>query len=104
MEAVTQLRENLTRLEVVSAAESEAVVEEHAAVGDVGGLKIYGEALAELLTQRKIERRVRLKVVTQERRITIGEAGGVGDVRGSISTPRQSELAANMQRVALIMI
>ena len=76
MKAVAQLNEDFARIEIVRAAEGEAVVEQHAAVGDVDGLKIDGEALAKLPAERQIKGCVRLKMVAGShlRRIAVGEA------------------------------
>jgi hypothetical protein len=52
VKAIAQLDENFARFEKVRAAEGEAVVEQHAAIGDVDGLQIDGEALAELFAER----------------------------------------------------
>ena len=62
MEAVAELEEDLARVEIVGAAEGEAVVEEHAAVGDVDGLEIDGEALTEVFSEREIKRGMRLEM------------------------------------------
>src|SRR5437899_5862942 len=106
VEAIAHLDKDFARFEIVRAAKSEAVVEQHAAVGDVNGLKVDGEALAEIFSDRKIKRDVRLEVVSGIRGSgsPVGKARGVGDVRGRVGMPRQSILAPNMKRVALIMI
>lgn len=58
------------------AAKGETVVKKHAAIGDVDGLEIDGEALAKFLSERQIKGRVRLKVIAGShlRRIAVGEA------------------------------
>ena len=98
MKAVTQLDKEFPRIEIVRAAEGEAVVEKHAAVGDVDGLEIDGEALAEFPAERQIKGCVRLKVVTggHLRRTAIGEAGGVENVCSRGNMPRQGELPADV--------
>src|ERR1041384_1887886 len=103
VEAVAELDEDFARFKVVSAAESEAIVEQHAAVGNVEGLKIDGKALAKFLAKRKIKGGVRLEMIARSHRrpVAIGEAGGVRDVGGSIRVPRESEFAAQGQRVTL---
>src|SRR5437879_194363 len=53
VKAIAQLDEHFARLEKVRAAEGEAVVEQHAAIGDGDGLQIDGEALAETLGERE---------------------------------------------------
>ncbi len=51
MEAVAQLEKNFAGLKVVRAPEREAVIEQHTAIGNIGGLKVDGEALAKLLAE-----------------------------------------------------
>src|SRR6202007_3146936 len=88
------------------AAKGEAVVEEHAAVGNVDGLQVDREALAKLFAERQIESDVRLEMIRGIRRslIAIGEAGSIVDVGGRVSMPRQRVLAAEVKRVALVMV
>src|SRR6059036_2203873 len=82
VKTIAQLDEKFARIEIVRSAEGEAVVEEHAAVGDVDGLEVDGEALSELLAERQIKRCVRLKVIAASHLwcFTVGEARGVGNV------------------------
>src|SRR5258708_12214010 len=47
---------------------------------------------------------MRLKMIPGDRRIAVGKAGGVINVRRSIRAPRQCVLAAEMKRIALVMI
>src|SRR2546429_3673534 len=70
METVAQLDENFARIQVVRASKGKAVVEHHAAIGDVQGLHVQREALAETLPERQVKCRVRLQVGW--RRISIG--------------------------------
>ena len=51
MKPIAQLNENFARVKVVSAAEGEAIVEKDAAVGDVCGLQVEGEAFAEIFAK-----------------------------------------------------
>src|ERR1700676_464761 len=44
------------------------------------------------------------KVIARDRRIAVGKARAVVNVRRSIGSPRQRVLAAQMQRVALVMV
>ena len=46
MKAVAQLNKDFARVDIVRAAEGEAVVEEHSAIGDVERLKAGGEPFA----------------------------------------------------------
>jgi len=105
VEAVAELEEDFARVEEMRAAKSEAVVEEHAAVRDVDGLDTGGKTVTETLAQRQIEGGMARQMVGAARDCTAdSEAGGIVDVGGCIAAPRQSELAANMKRVALIVI
>ena len=105
MEAVAQLEKHLARLKEVRAAEGETVVQQHAAVGDVCGLKIDGKALAEVLAERKIESGVTWQVIGAARDGAAGrKAGSIIDVGRGIAAPGQTELAADMKRVALIVV
>src|SRR5258708_6167556 len=47
---------------------------------------------------------MRLKMIPKDRRIAVGKAGGVINVRRSIRVPRQCVLAAEMKCIALVMI
>src|SRR6266849_2697095 len=47
---------------------------------------------------------MRLEMIPGDRRITVREARAVINVRRSVSAPRQCVLAAQMQRVALVMV
>lgn len=81
MKAIARLDEDFARFEKMRATEGEAIVEQHAAIGDVDGLQIDRQALAELLAEREVKRSVRLKVIagSHRRLIAVAEAGGVGD-------------------------
>ena len=76
MKAVAHLDEDFARIEIVRAAEGEAVVEEHAAVGDVDDLEIDGEAFAKLSAERQVKSCVGLKMIAGShlRCIAVGEA------------------------------
>src|SRR2546427_5163693 len=106
MEAIAELDKDFARFEVVGAAEGEAVVEQHATVGNVEGLEIDGKALPKFLAKRKIKSGVRREVLAGILRslVLVGEAGCVGNVGRGIGMPRQGELAAKVQRVALIVV
>src|ERR1700726_2839041 len=47
---------------------------------------------------------MRLKMISRDRRIAIGEARPIINVRRSIRMPWQRVMAAKMQRIALIMV
>lgn len=106
MKAIVQLHKDFARIEEMRAAEGEAVVEQHPAIGDVEGLQIDGKALAELLAEREVKRSVRLEMIAggHRRLIAVGEARGVGDIGGGRNTPRERELAGDVEGVALIVV
>ena len=81
METVAHLDKNFARIQVVGAAKGKAVVEQDAAVGGVDGLQVERELLAETLAQRKVKGGVRLEMIACDRRVVIGESGGVVNVR-----------------------
>ena len=78
METVAQLDKKFSRIQVVRAAKRKAVVEQDTAIGDVQGLKVESEALAETFTERQVKGSVRLQVAW--RRIAVGKSGGVVNV------------------------
>src|SRR5260370_42467258 len=47
---------------------------------------------------------MRLKMIPKDRRIAVGKARGIVNVRRSVRAPRQCVLAAEMKRIALVMI
>ena len=106
MKAITQLDEDFAGVDIVRAAEGEAVVEEHAAVGDVDALEIDREALGKLFAEGQIKSGVRLKMVARSERwlTAVAKAGRVIDVCGGIRMPRQAVLAANVERVPLVVV
>src|SRR5260370_40061310 len=87
VETVAQLHKKFARIQVVGAAEGEAVVEEDAAVGDVDRLQVDGEFVAELLAERNVEGGVRLQVAWW--RTAVGESGRVIHVRRGGEAARQ---------------
>ena len=90
-------------------AEGETVVVDHAAVGHVEGGYGSGEAFAEILAQGEIESGVAGEIVALVRPagnagFSIGEAGAVVNVGRSIGAPRESDVAAHIEGVALIVV
>ena len=81
METVAQLDENFARIQVMGAAEGEAVIEQDAAAGDVDPLQVDRESFAETLAERKVEGGVRLEMIAGDIRVAVGEARSVIDVR-----------------------
>ena len=62
METIAHLDEEFAGIQVVGAAEGETVVEEDAAVGEVDGLNVQGEAFAETFSEREVDSGVWLEV------------------------------------------
>ena len=106
MESITEFRINLSWIVPVETAEGLAVVEFHAAVGDVDAVDRCGESLAEVFAQGKIERGVLWKVIAgiglPGERIT--EAGAVIDVGGGVRVPGQCDFATDVESVTLVVI
>jgi len=67
VEAIAHLDKDFARFEEVCAAKSEAIVEQHTAVGDIDRLNVDREALAEMFAKRKIKSSVRLEMVSRIR-------------------------------------
>jgi len=102
MKTVANLDVDFARVQVVSSAESKTVVEQDAAIGNVDGLQVGGEFVAELLAERKVKGGVRLQVAWW--RTAIGESGRVIDVRRGVGAPGERVLAAKVQRIALVVV
>ena len=106
MESIAELDINLPWVVPVEATESLAVVEIHPAVGHIQGIQRRGKALTEVFANREIERGVLRQVVPRIwlPRKGIAEASAVVDIGGSKRTPRQSDVAAKIESVSLIVI
>src|ERR1035438_176707 len=91
MKPESHLNKNFARVVPVEAAEGLAVVEPHAAVGDIQGVERGRDALAEVFAQRKIEGGVRWQMVSGIGLIdkTVREAGAVIDIRRGVGAPRK---------------
>src|ERR1700740_1535236 len=90
----------------MEAAESDAVIKFDAAIGDVDGVQRRGKAFAEIFAERKIESRVPGQI-SAGIRLTgkcIGESGAVINIGGSVGVPGKSNIAAEVEGVALIVI
>ena len=68
MEAVTKLSVDLPRIVVVEASEGEAVVEQHACVGDVERVDGEREVFSEVLAEAQVRSCVRGQIVARVRR------------------------------------
>src|ERR1700674_408678 len=106
MKSVAQFDIDLARVVPMETAEGLAVVEVHAAVGHVQGIQRCGDALAEVLANRKVERGVLWQMASRIRaaRERVTEAGAVVDVRGCIRAPRQGNVGTDVERVCLIVV
>jgi hypothetical protein len=69
-----QLYKNFARIEVMRPAERKAVVQQYAAVRDIKTLHTHRKPFAETLSERKIKGRMGLKMISWDRRITVGES------------------------------
>ena len=104
METVAQLDKNLSRIQVVRASKGKAVVERHPAIGDVQGLNVQREALAETLPERQVKGRMRLKMIAGDARVAVGKPGGVINVGCRVRMERHFVSCAEVQRVALVVV
>jgi hypothetical protein len=106
MESVAQFGINLPRVVPVETSEGLAVVEVHAAVGYVQGIQRCGDALAEVLANRNVERGVLRQMVAGIGLVNecVTEAGAIIDVGGCVGAPGKGDVAANVQSVALVVI
>ena len=106
MKTVANFNVDFAGIVPVEAAEGDAVVEFNAAVGDVDGIERSRKALAEILAQREIESCVLRQIGTGIRlagkRVT--ETGTIVDVRGGVGVPGKSDVAADVEGVALVVI
>ena len=106
MKTVANFNVDFTGIIPVESAEGDAVIEFNAAVGNVDGIQRSRKALAEIFAQREIESCVLRQIVAGVRlagkRVT--EAGTIVDVRGGVGVPGKSDVAAEVEGVALVVI
>ena len=90
----------------MESAEGYAVVEFDAAVGYVERVDRGGEAFAEIFAQGQIECGVLREIVAGIGLAgkCVGEAGAVVDVGGGVGAPGESDIAADVEGVALVVI
>src|SRR5258708_761732 len=90
----------------VEATKGLDIIEFDAAVGDVQCVQRCGSSLAEILAQREIEGGVSGEVAAGIRTAWVGvaEAGAVVNVGRCVGTPRQRDVGADVERVALIVV
>ncbi len=106
MEAVADFYVDFARVVPVEAAEGEAIVVLDAAIGNIQRGEGSGEALAEIFAERKIEGGVLRQIVAGiglagER---VAEPRAVVNVGGSVGAPGESDVAADVERVALVVV
>ena len=106
VEAITHLDENLARIVPVETSESLAVIKFHPAIGHIQGVQRCGESVAEILAKGKIEGRVLRQVVPWiwGPRKGVAEAGAVVNIGGGVGLPWQSDFAAEVECIALVVI
>src|SRR5258708_6395987 len=104
MKTVAKLKDELPRVQVMRSAKGEAVIQEDTPVCNIHRLKVYRNALAQVLAQRDVERRVRPEMVAGYRRISVCKSLAVVHVRRCGRPPRQSVGATRMQRIPLVVI
>src|SRR5580704_2082646 len=106
VEAIAKFDVDFAWVVPVEAAEGDAVIEFHAAICDVYRVQGSGEALAEIFAKRKIEGGVLRQIVAG---IGLGgecvaESGAVVNIGGSVGMPGKCNVAAEVERVALVVI
>ena len=67
MEPVANLDKEFARVQVVGAAESEAIVEQDATIGNVQRFSVERKLLTEALSKREVKCGVRLEVIAGNR-------------------------------------
>ena len=105
-EPVPQLNEKFTGIIPVESSKGDAVVEFDTAIGDVKSIHGGREALTKIFAQRQIERCMAGEIAAGIglARESISEAGAVVDVGGGIRAPRERDIGADVERVALVVI
>ena len=106
VEPEAHLDKDLARVIPVEAAEGLTVVKFHAAVGNVQGIQRCRDTLAEVLAHREIEGGVLRQMVSGIGLAlkSVAETGAVIHIGRSIRPPRQRDVPADVQRVALIVV
>src|ERR1700683_1840286 len=106
VEAIAKFDVDFARVVPVISAEDEARVIFAAAVGDIQCGEGCGKTFAEILADREIESCVLRQIIAWVGRAgeSIAEAGTVVDVGGDIRVPRESDVTAYVERVALVVI
>ena len=109
MKLVAHRHIDFARVVPVKAAEGQAVIEDHAAIGDVKDSHRRGKSLAPIFPQRHIEGRVRRQIgigiwgagnVFQ----TVTEARAIVHIGGGEAAPREVHVAADVEGIPLVMV
>ena len=107
-ETIADLAVDLAGVVVVEAAEGEAVVEQDAIVGNVGGgdggREFFAEAFADGEIDAGVLGQVCVGVGGGGIGITVGEAGAVVDVGGGGDAPGEGGVEADVEGVALVVV
>jgi len=80
MKSVPDLDQDLSWIQVMRPAKSEAVVQKNSPVRNVETLGVHRHVFAEVLRKGKIECCVRLEMISGNRRITVSKARAVIDI------------------------
>src|ERR1035438_5035168 len=106
MEAIAKFDVNFPWIVPVESAEGNAVIEFYAPVGNVDGIQRSGKALAKIFSEGKIESCMLRQVIPGIRLSgkCIGETRPIVNVGGGVDAPRERDIAANIQRIALVVV
>src|SRR6266478_5740841 len=102
VEAIAYLHKNFPWVQEMCAAKRQAVVQQDAAIGNVGRAQRERESLCKFLPEAHVESRVAEKMV--RRRVAIRKAGRVVNIGGRVAAPRQIHRPAEVQGIALVVI
>src|SRR5271166_1357570 len=106
MEAIAKLGVDFAWIVPMKSAEGDAIVQFHAAVGDIEAVQRNRVSFAEVFAERQIETGVLRQIVAAIRLAgkRVAEAGTIIDVGRGIAAPGQAEIASHIQSVALVVI
>src|SRR5580658_4953029 len=106
VEAIAKLSVNLTRIIPVKSAESQTVVQLHAAVGHVQRSHRNSVFLSEGLAESNIERGMAGQIIPRILHAgeSVGEPRAVVHIRRGIALPGQAGVEAQVQGVSLIVV
>ena len=104
VKAIANLDKDFAGIQIVRSAECEAVIQKNAAICDVETLNIHRKTLAEALSNRDVERGVRVEMVARDSRVAVREARSIINISGCVASPGQRVLTAYVQRVPLVVV